>query len=240
MKFLPFLLLVLLVSCGASNEKTPTKRKKTNPESIGFFETYSLNDISAEWMEACKYSAQTDPLANGREISLDEIGFRGLRNLIRISENTGAICYVQDQDRFAVDSILAIPELAKLFPKDLSFKWSLYPKTGESPAFYELFAIKMPKNQKARIDGRHIEESVPGTDKNTGMVNISITMTNEGASEWEIMTRDNVNRFIAITIADKVISCPKVMMAITGGETQISGNFSMEEAGEISDLINAR
>lgn len=239
MKFLPCLLLLLLVSCGPSDAKTPEKRRSGNPESIQFFETYSLKDISAEWQEACKYSAKTDPSAKG-EVSLDEIGFLGLRNLIRISDNTGALCYVNENDRSAVDSILAIPEMAKLFPKDLQFMWALHPHTSEKPAFYELFAVKTPSNKSARIDGRHIVESVPQTDKNTGTILIQLTMTEEGSSEWERMTNDNLNKFIAITMNKRVLSCPLVMTVITGGKTQISGNFSMEEAAELSDQINGK
>lgn len=239
MKFLPFLLLLLLVSCGASDAKTPVEQRNGNPESIQFFETYTLKDISAEWLEACKYSAETDPLAPRGKVTSDQIGFLGLRNLVRIpGGDLGPVCYVEKSNRFAVDSILSIPEIAKLFPKDLTFMWSLNPQTGDSPALYELFAIKMPKNKQARIDGRHIAESVPETDQNTGSVIINVQMTKEGAVEWESMTRDNTNRFIAMVVNQKVLSCPKVMMAIKGGKTQIAGNFSMEEAGQISDLIN--
>lgn len=241
MKLLPFLLLIGLVSCGSSTEEIPAKRKNANPENIRFFETYSLKDISGEWLAACKYSAQMDAPANKGEIPLNEMGFRGLRNLVRMAENTGAIGYVQGSDRLAVDSLLANPEIAKMFPKDLVFMWALNPtETGTSPGFYELFAIKMPPGKKARIDGRHIEESVPATDENTNIVTINITMNKEGGHEWELMTRDNINRFIAIVLKDKVLSCPLVMMAITGGKTQISGNFTLEQAGIISDQINGK
>jgi SecD/SecF fusion protein len=206
---------------------------------IQFFETYTLNEISAQWLAACKLSA-ADTLAEQGEVPLDQIGFKGLRALLRYTETNGPLGFAQEKDIYKVDSILAIPEIAKLFPKDLEFMWSLNPENmGNAQRFYNLYAVKVPAGKKARVDGRHIVEAVPETDNRTGSILINIEMTKDGAYEWELMTQENINRCIAITMDKKVISCPIVVMAITEGKTQISGNFSMEEAGNLSDQINA-
>lgn len=237
--FLPFLLIAALCACGSA---TDTKNKRKNHAKAGnleFFETYQIRDISREWQEACKLSAEADTLALQGEIPLDQIELRGLKGLVRIGE-TNALGYVKKSDMAEVGSILTTPEIAALFPKDLRFMWSMNPFTEDnSGTFYELFAVKATPGKKARINGSHILESVPETDPNTGKPNINLTMTKEGSHEWESMTRENTNRFIAITLDQQVLSCPKVLMTIAGGKTQISGNFSMEEAGELSDRINA-
>jgi hypothetical protein len=238
MKLIPFLLLFALYSCGAKSSQNE-RLKNVKPVNIQFFETYTLNEISSQWLAACKLSAE-DTLVPQGEVTLDQIGFKGLRALLRYAENPGPIGFALEKDIFKVDSILAIPEIAKLFPKDLEFMWALNPeKTGNAPGYYSLYAIKVPAGKKARVDGRHVVEAVPEIDNRTGSVIINIEMTKDGTDEWKLMTQENINRCIAITMDKKVISCPMVVMAITEGKTQISGNFSMEEAGNLSDQINA-
>lgn len=239
MKLIPILLLFALYSCGPDSSQNE-RLKNIKPVNIQFFETYTVNDISSQWLAACKWSAETDSLAAQGEVPLDQIGFRGLRALVRFTENPGLLGFSLEKDVSKVDSILAIPEIAKLFPKDLEFMWSLNPEKMENAqSFYNLYAVKIPAGKKARIDGRHIVEAVPDMDNTNGRMIINLSMTKDGEAEWELMTRDNINRCIAITMDKKVISCPLVMSVIAGGKTQISGNFSMEEAGKLSDQINA-
>jgi len=213
--------------------------KHIKPVNIQFFETYSRNEISSQWLEACKLSA-SDTLVTLGEVPLDQTGFRGLRSFVRFAEINGPLGFAMEKDVYKVDSILAIPGIAQLFPADLEFMWSLNPEKMENTQrLYHLYAVKVPAGNKARIDGRHIVEAVPDMDNRTGHMIININMTKDGTFEWELMTRDNINRCIAITLDKKVISCPLVMMAIAGGKTQISGNFSVDEAKNIADQINA-
>lgn len=238
MKLIPFLLLFALYSCGPDSSRNE-RLKHVKHVNIQFFETYTMNEISSQWLAACKLSAEDTLVAQG-EVPLDQIGFRGLRALLRYTENNGPIGFALEKDIYKVDSILAIPEISKLFPKDLEFMWALNPeKTGNAPGFYSLYAIKVPAGKKARVDGRHVVEAFPETDNRTGSVIINIEMTKDGTDEWKLMTQENINRCIAITMDKKVISCPLVMSVIAGGKTQISGNFSMEEAENLSDQINA-
>lgn len=238
MKLIPFLFLFACYSCGPDSSQNE-RLKNIKPVNIQFFETYSLNEISSQWLAACKLSAEDTLVARG-EVPLDQIGFRGLRALLRYTKNPGPLGFALEKDISKVDSILAIPEIAKLFPKDLEFMWSLNPEEMENAqSFYNLYAVKVPAGKKARIDGRHIVEAVPEMNNTNGSMVINISMTQAGTDEWKLMTENNINRCIAITMDKKVISCPLVMSVITGGKTQISGNFSMEEAGKLCDQINA-
>ena len=71
-----------------------------------------------------------------------------------------------------------------------------------------------------------------------GEITINLSMTDAGADVWSRMTSENVGRIIAITINDVVYSAPVVRTAITGGNTQISGNFTFDEANELVELLN--
>jgi SecD/SecF fusion protein len=96
----------------------------------------------------------------------------------------------------------------------------------------------MPYGNEAKIDGRHIV-SANAAKSYDGRPVIRIAMDTKGSHEWKIMTTNNIGKAIAIVIDDHVITCPVVTNAITGGETEISGNFTVKEAEELAARIYA-
>lgn len=226
-----FLLLLFLYSCGQETA-SPSKKEK-NPVTVQFFETYSIDEIRNKWLDACKWTAETDPIKQ-----TEQLRFKGLKAFI-LSNYNNAIGFAKKENVSAVDSILALPEVAKLFPKDLHFMWSRNQQTSilDSSKGYCLYAIKIPKNKKAPLDSHDVKESVPAENKTTGMVNIHVELTKNGSRKLKVMTQDNLGRFIAITLDGKVVAYPKVMEVITE-KLKIDENFTMEDAGNISDRMN--
>jgi SecD/SecF fusion protein len=102
---------------------------------------------------------------------------------------------------------------------------------------FGLYAVKVPDGGKAIINGEHIETAGAGASEVTGQPIITIKMTDPGAHDWEIMTRKNIGRAIAITLDNQVLSCPLVYDVIKGGSTEISGTFTKEEAEELAARI---
>lgn len=231
MKYLSFL-IVLLCSCG--NEPAVPRKKTKNPVTIQFFETYSINEIRDPWMDARKWTSQTDPVKQ-----TELIGFKGLQRFIFDNYNN-TIGFVKKEHCAAVDSILNLPEVISLFPKDLKFAWGRNLETSTVGSFkgYCLYALKIPKNGKAPVDSHDILESVPAANETTGMIDVHVEMTETGSRKLQHLTTDNLNRFIAITLHGKVIAYPRVLQTITD-QLKISQNFTMEEAGYLSDQINA-
>jgi SecD/SecF fusion protein len=120
--------------------------------------------------------------------------------------------------------------------------WSYKPEdkslTG-GEGYFTLYAIKVPGKRDISINGKHITDATVSQDRASGMVNIDITMTEKGSELWAEMTSNNVERCIAMALNGRVISAPRVMDAITGGQTQISGPFSVQEAEELAGGIMA-
>jgi hypothetical protein len=233
--FAPFLLLILY-SCG--NETAPNKEEIKHPVTIQFFETYNMNDIREEWLSTFNSTETGTRVYLGKDSS-NWITIKGLRSIV-VNEFNTAIAFVKTSDVHRIDSVLEIPEVALRFPKDLQFMWSLNPST-DFPEFkgYNLYAVKIPKSKKAPIDSRDILESVPALDKdNPEMVDIYVTLTKSGARKMESFSRKNSNKHIAITIDGKMVSCSQVWTVITN-RMEIDGGFTMEQAGELSDRINA-
>lgn len=234
MKFLLLLFTIVLFSCG--NEPAATK-KKENPVTVQFFETYSMDDIREAW-DSTFHSTESGTQVNLGNRSSNQLVIYGLRSIVVNKFNT-AIAFVKTSDIRKIDSIIAIPEISGRFPKDLQFMWALNP-TSDFPEFegYNLYAVKVPKNKKAPVDSRDILESVPALDnENPDWVDIHVTMTEAGSKKLEAFTKKNLMKHIAITLDGKVVSCSQVWTVITGG-MEIDGAFSMEQAGKLSDRIN--
>lgn len=232
MKPFTFLLLLLLCSCG--NESVSPPKKEKNPVTVQFFETYSIDEIRHPWLEARKWTAEND-----KRKQTEQIGFKGLKSYI-FDDYINTIGFVKKENVSAVDSILALPEVAKLFPKDLHFMWSRNQQTSilDSSKGYCLYAVKIPKNKKAPVDSHDVKESVPAENETTGMVNIHVELTKNGSRKLKAWTSKNLDRFIAITLDGKVVAYPKVLEVITE-KLKIDENFTMEDAGNISDRMNA-
>ena len=88
------------------------------------------------------------------------------------------------------------------------------------------------------MGGRDIKNASTGYDQNEGKITVDLQMTEEGADKWSQMTQENTGRVISITMDDVVYSAPRVNEAIKGGRTQISGSFSINEAKDLSGLLN--
>lgn len=138
-----------------------------------------------------------------------------------------------------VDKILAREDIKRLFPEDLKFMWSANAEANAGKALtYQLFAVRIPENGKAKVGGNHVSSANVGVDQTYGNITVNVSMTTEGSERWAEMTNDNKGRSVAITMDDVVYSAPVVRSAINGGNTEISGNFSREEAESLAGLLN--
>ncbi len=236
MKLIYFLLSVFLFSCGSQSQ--PPHLKHVKAGNLQFFETYSFAEIAPSWETACKWIHEHDTLAAKKNLSMTE-NPGGLNALVRPNSNF-TMWYANEEDMSRVDAMLAIPEVKKIFPADLRFMWSYgVEETQNGHKMYALYVVKVPTGNKAIVDGKSIISAEATISEYMQRPVVSITMDSKGAHDWEIMTRKNIGRTIAITIDDHVLSCPVVNDAIAGGKTEISGNFTKAEAEELAARIYA-
>ena len=142
--------------------------------------------------------------------------------------------YAHFSDTAKVNKILNMPEVKALFPEDLIPMWSVKPFDNNQ---YELVAIKASLNGEAALRGERDQKFITDArvQYNGASPEVSMSMSAEAAKVWARLTRDNINRQIAIVLDNMVYSHPVVNTEITGGNSQISGNFTLEEA---EDLVN--
>jgi SecD/SecF fusion protein len=128
-----------------------------------------------------------------------------------------------------------------VLPSNLRFLYGAKGVKAKNNAdLVEVFAIKTrPGTEKAELDGEHVTDARQDVDPTNGQVVVSMTMDNIGARTWEKMTGSNVDHAIAIALDDYVYSAPNVINAIAGGNSQITGNFSAEEAQDLASILKA-
>ena len=102
-----------------------------------------------------------------------------------------------------------------------------------------LYAIVVHPSGDPDLDGSHIVDSRMDFDPQTNQPTIQIQMDDEGARTWARLTRSQTGKSIAIVLNDRVISAPRVMSEIVGGNSQISGDFTIEEAKDLANIIRA-
>src|SRR6056297_1008308 len=147
----------------------------------------------------------------------------------------------QYTDTAEVNDYLNMKQVRSIFPRDISFKWHVKPyKHDETESFYELHALKVTgRDGKPPLDGDVVTDARSEFDQNTGSAEVSMTMNADGAKTWARLTKNNVGSFIAIVLDDYVYSAPRVNQEITGGRSSISGDFTVEEAKDLANILKS-
>ncbi len=145
------------------------------------------------------------------------------------------------KDTATVNRYMQMPEIKALLPRELKLMWSRNPyKYDPSKTLYELHAIKVTtQDGKAPLDGSIIISAKPVTGPSKSDVKIDLTMNAEGTSTWAGITRENIKRCIAVVLDGYVRSYPRVMSEISGGNTEITGDFTIEEANDLVNILKS-
>lgn len=145
------------------------------------------------------------------------------------------------KDTSKVNRYLAIDKVKALFPHELKFFWSHDPYRWDvNKNLYELHAIKVKTDSgDALLGGSCIVKASPVTNKSGTDSRLSFSMNSEGAKIWAALTRDNIDRCIAVVIDGYVRTYPRVMNEINSGNTEISGNFSPGEAKYLAAIFSS-
>jgi len=145
----------------------------------------------------------------------------------------------QSKDTAQIDAYLKIKQVREVLPRDLGFRWSVkaLDKKGE---IFQLIAIKITnRDGRAPLGGDVITDARADFSQTSAYANVSMTMNSEGSKTWARMTKDNIGKSIAIALDGYIYSFPTVNAEITGGSSQITGNFTVEEAKDLANTLKS-
>lgn len=161
-------------------------------------------------------------------------------NLLQLGTlRSNGVGNIKISDTAVVNKILNSEMAKKLRPANIKysqFVWGYKPEAGDTNNLV-LYALRGNINQKAPVDGA-VETARVNYDE-LGRVVVDMQMDSQGARDWKTMTAKNVNRPVAVTLDNVVYTAPNVVNEIPNGRTQISGNFSQQEAQDLVDVLGA-
>ena len=152
-----------------------------------------------------------------------------------------AIGHVAESDTAAVNKIIYSDLAKKTLKSDLKLCWTNKPEGRAAKGGAETFALvalKAHQPEEAVLTGDVVTSATSEYDNLQGNV-VSMTMNDEGARKWSSITAQNLRRAIAIVLDDQVYSYPNVNSQIDGGRSQITGNFTPEEASDLANVLES-
>lgn len=166
--------------------------------------------------------------------------------LLSIFQPTGngalsLVGYASARDTAEVNKIIYSALAKQILPSDCRLLWSAKPADGiQAKNIYELHAIKVTTtNGRAPIEGDVVTDAKDQFNNLTGTPEVSMTMNSDGARRWAALTKANVGKAIAIVLDGTVYSAPRVNGEISGGQSSISGNFTIEDTKDLANTLKS-
>ena len=153
-------------------------------------------------------------------------------------QSLSTVGYAHERDTAEINKAIYGSEAQKIIPSDVKLLWSAKPLDGTKNIF-ELHALKVTSTSgRAPLEGDVITDARDEFD-NFGHPCVSMSMNNEGARLWAQLTKQNVGKAIAIVLDGVVYSAPRVNGEISGGNSQITGNFTIEDTKDLANTLKS-
>jgi len=206
---------------------------------LEFYETYKSSEIASA-LQALDQEIRKDEKNGG-------VGLFNYFANIDASESP-VVGYAFSQNREKIDTLLNSAAAHRVLPSNLKLRWEVKPQVvqyndtvsgavAKDAELFRLVALKS-NNGKPALDGSCVISAAADYDNLQGNV-VSMTMNNEGAKQWARITANNLGKCVAILLDDYVYSFPRVNAAIEGGRSQITGDFSVEEAQDLANVLKS-
>jgi SecD/SecF fusion protein len=140
-------------------------------------------------------------------------------------------------DTAKIMAMLTGPQARQILPSDLTFRWTVK-AIDNANAYYQLVALK-GHNGHASLEGNVVTDARADFSQTSAYANVSMSMNADGAKAWQRITKENIGKSVAIVLDGLVYSFPTVQNEIAGGNSQITGNFTVEEAKDLANTLKS-
>ncbi len=257
----------ILVELPGVKEPERVRKLLQGTASLEFWATYTNEEVEAFLAEANNVLAQmaaaeevaevevaeeaagdllAEELKQAENEAAAEAEMKKANPLFSILQPSGArghacIGYAHFADTAQINKYFAMPQIKQLFPPEFKPMWTVKASQMDPNAnIFELVAIKASsRDGKAPLDGGAVTDARVQYGNTGATPEVSMTMNAEGANVWARMTKDNIGRQIAIVLDGMVYSYPNVQSEISGGSSQITGNFTLEEAEDLANVLKS-
>ena len=159
--------------------------------------------------------------------------------------NTLAVVgYANARDTAEINKIIYSDLANQIFPAELKLRWGAKPEDfgGQNTKgdIFELYALKITEpSGRAPLEGDVITSSKDDFEPTTGRPCVSMQMNSDGARRWSQITKQNIGKAVAIVLDDAVYTAPRILTQIDGGNSQITGNFTIEDTKDLANTLNS-
>ena len=219
-----------------SDQAQANKTTAAAPAEAAATDSTATAEVKAAADSAAKAAAEAAPATKDGKLTLAQL--TGFEALASGGAGSPVVGYVSAADTAAVNAIVHSPMAKTILPADLKLAWTVKPEKmqGGHEAF-QLVALRTVNGQPV-LNGDVVTRATSEFDNLQGQV-VSMTMNDEGARQWSIITNQNIGKAIAIVLDDQVYSFPNVNSRIDGGRSQISGRFTVEEANDLANVLES-
>ncbi|MBR5563657.1 MAG: protein translocase subunit SecDF [Bacteroidales bacterium] len=254
----------ILVELPGVKEPERVRKLLQGTASLEFWETYSFGEIEmylneanaalAEVLAAEEEAAEEVAATEGEDLlaaelkqaEAEKVNAAAVKQnpLFAVLQPTGmrdnaCIGYVHYSDTALVNKYFAMEQVKGVFPPEFRAMWTVKPSQFFADGnVFELVAIKVATSDgKAKIDGDEVTDARVQYGNTGGNPEVSMSMNAEGANVWARLTKENIGKQVAIVLDGMVYSYPTVQSEIAGGSSQITGNFTLEEAEDLANVL---
>ena len=148
--------------------------------------------------------------------------------------------YANVRDTAEINKCIYGDAAKQILPSDLKLMWGAKPASETNKNVYELYALKVTgTNGRAPLEGDVITDAKDEFEQLSGRPSVSMQMNSDGARRWAALTKANVGKAIAIVLDGVVYSAPRVNGEISGGNSQITGNFTIEDTKDLANTLKS-
>ncbi|MBQ5853162.1 MAG: protein translocase subunit SecDF [Rikenellaceae bacterium] len=231
-----------------SSEAAPVEEAEEVAEEAAPAEDNALVAEVAE--QTSEAAVATEAMSFEEQEKINPLFVRLFPGAVYADANNPIIGYATSTDTTIVNKYLAMPQIKALFPRDVRFMWSVKPYENKRAAAegvadpfdgkFELFAVKVNTfDGKAPLDGSVVVDATADYARQGADAEVSMTMNSEGMQKWAQLTGQNIGRAIAIALDGYIYSAPNVLSAIDGGQSRITGNFTINEAKDLANVLKS-
>ena len=244
----------IMVEMPGIKEPERVRKLLQGSANLEFWETYTLAEVQSSLLSLDKRLAGTDTdttaadttkaaaaKASAAKKTSAENQHPLLSKLAQIQgmqPNNCVVGYATAKDTAAINAMINSEAAKAVLPADLRLAWGVKSASGMKANVFELYALRAVNGQPS-MQGDVIADAKDEFEQQYHRPIVSMTMTTSGARDWAALTKKNLKKCVAIVLDGYVYSAPVVQSEITGGNSQISGNFTTDDTRDLANVLKS-
>lgn len=239
----------IMVEMPGIKEPERVRKLLQGSANLEFWETYTLAEVQSSLLSLDKRLAGTDKDTAAADTTKAAAAKKSgaadqhpllskLAQIQGMQPNNCVVGYATAKDTAAINAMINSEAAKAVLPADLRLAWGVKSASGMKANVFELYALRAINGQPS-MQGDVIADAKDEFEQQYHRPIVSMTMTTSGARDWASLTKKNLKKCVAIVLDGYVYSAPVVQSEITGGNSQISGNFTTDDTRDLANVLKS-